>query len=77
LCGVSKSGTARLSQRVREGMGGDSTYFNTDSLSGKCTETARTFKGKMENKLICEKGVCYEECDDYITPEDIHYIPLK
>ncbi|PSN36491.1 hypothetical protein C0J52_05065 [Blattella germanica] len=35
LCGVSKSGTARLSQRVREGMGGgESPYFSADSLSG-------------------------------------------
>jgi hypothetical protein len=46
LCGVSRSGTARLSQRVREGMGGESACFSTDSLSGKFTETSKGLWGK-------------------------------
>lgn len=41
LCGVSKSGTARLSQKVRKGMGSDNDCFSADSLSGKFTETSK------------------------------------
>ncbi|GFG32980.1 hypothetical protein Cfor_09872 [Coptotermes formosanus] len=61
LYGVPKSGTARLSQRVREGMGGDSTCFSADSLSGFLSRTTISDSSQTTTRplhtLISEKSL--------------------
>ncbi|XP_021924873.1 spermatogenesis-defective protein 39 homolog isoform X2 [Zootermopsis nevadensis] len=70
LCGVSKSGTARLSQRVREGMGIDSTYVSTDSLSGSLSratisDSSQTAARPLQT-LISEKSLlCILEAGNF------------
>lgn len=83
LCGVSKSGTARLSQRVREGMGGESTYFSSDSLSGSLSRATISDSPQTTSRplhtLISEKNLlCILEAGSYherepkgtLTPEE-------
>ncbi|XP_069685385.1 spermatogenesis-defective protein 39 homolog isoform X2 [Periplaneta americana] len=82
LCGVSKSGTAKLSQRVR-GLGGDNAFFSTDSLSGSLSrttisESSQTIVRPLHT-LISEKNLlCILEAGNFhekqpkgkLTPEE-------
>lgn len=70
LCGVSKSGTARLSQRVREGMGGDSACLSTDSLSGCLSRATSSDSSQPATRplhtLISEKSLlCILEAGNF------------
>lgn len=60
LCGVSMSGTARLSQQVRADMRYDTSYLNTDSLSGTLATVTFGDSGKFEtplNTIIPDKSL--------------------